>query len=57
MGLILQVKRLKNTIQTKLNSFRAKLQGFPISCRIEKKCIVRNVKMDEYCHIRSEERR
>lgn len=51
MGLILQVKRLKNAIQAKLNSFRAKLQGFPISCRIEKNCIVRNVKMDEYCHI------
>ena len=51
MGLILQAKRLKNTIRAKLDFFRAKLQGFPSSCRIEKKCIVRNVKMDEYCHI------
>ncbi len=51
MGLILQAKKLKNAIRTKLDFFRAKLQGFPSSCRIEKKCLVRNVKMDEYCHI------
>lgn len=51
MGLILQAKRLKNAIRIKLDFFRAKLQGFPSSCRIEKKCIVRNVEMGEYCHI------
>lgn len=51
MSLIGILSKYKNTLFHKIQRFRAEMYGFPSNCRIEKKCLIRNVKMEEYCHI------
>ena len=51
MNFINWLKKIKYTMQIKVDYFRAKLLGFPNNCRVEKKCMVRNVKTEEFCHI------
>ena len=51
MSVIVRIKKIKQTIQLRADFFRAKLHGFPNNCRVEKNCMVRNVEMEEYCHI------
>lgn len=45
------LKNLKCTMTQSVNKLRAKLLGFPSGCWIEKKCLIRNVKMEPFCHI------
>lgn len=51
MSMIIRIKKIRHSMQTKATFFRAKLLGFPNNCRVEKKCLIRNVKMEEFCHI------
>lgn len=51
MSVIVKIKKIKQIIQLNVDFFRAKLHGFPNSCRVEKNCMVRNVEMEGYCHI------
>lgn len=51
MGVIQLLKKIKNSLEIKKDFFRARVLGFSSSCRIEKKCLVRNIKMEEFCHI------
>lgn len=51
MNIIVRIKQIRHTMRLKTDSFRAKIHGFPNNCRVEKNCMVRNVEMEEYCHI------
>jgi len=46
-----QIKKIFHLFVIKADHFRARTKGFSASCRVEKKCMVRNVKMEDYCHI------
>ena len=51
MSAIQRIKNVKNKVQIKTDHMRARLQGFPGNCRVEKKCMIRNVRAEEFCHI------
>lgn len=51
MFLLEMLSKYKNMLLHKTQHYRAELYGFPSNCRIEKNCMVRNVEMEEYCHI------
>lgn len=51
MHLIEKLKDLKKTFFRKADFYRARVYGFAGNCRIESKCVVRNVTMEDYCHI------
>lgn len=51
MSIIVRIKKIRQTMRLRADSFRAKLHGFPNNCRVEKNCMVRNVEMEEFCHI------
>lgn len=51
MNLFRWIKKTRHTMQIKEDYFRAKLHKLPNNCRIEKNCMIRNVEMEEYCHI------
>lgn len=51
MSIIVRIKKIRQTMRLRADSFRAKLHGFPNNCKVEKNCMVRNVEMEEYCHI------
>lgn len=46
-----KLKMLKSKWQRGIDFFRTKLHGFPGNCRVERKCLIRNVEMEGYCHI------
>lgn len=51
MILLTILKKLKREIELKIDLIRAKVQGYPSTCRIEKKCVIRNVTMEGYNRI------
>ena len=46
-----RVKQYKNLFIMKIDFLRARLIGFPRGCRIEKRCMIRKVQLEEYCHV------
>lgn len=51
MSVIVRIKKIKQTMQLRTDFLRAKFLGFPKNCRVEKNCMIRNVKTEEFCHI------
>lgn len=45
------LKMIKRKLQRGVEYFRSMFHGFPSNCRVERKCLIRNVKMEGYCHI------
>lgn len=50
-GLIMKLKKIKHSMCLRIDFIRARLYGMPATCRVERKCKVRNVQMEGFNHI------